>query len=646
MNKMSVTDIPLKGKRVLVRVDFNVPLDENRKISDESRIIGALPTIRYLIESGAKVILCSHLGRPKGKVVADLSLRPVADRLSELLPGTQVLFANDVIGDDAVTKAATLSDGDVLLLENLRFHPEEEKNDPDFAKKLASLAEIYVSDAFGTVHRAHASTEGVAHYLPAVCGFLIDKELSIMGKALSNPARPFVAILGGKKVGDKIGVIQNLLKKCDYLLIGGAMSYTFYKAMGLSVGDSLVDTDSIELAASLMREARARGVNMLLPVDCIVAKEFSADSERLTVKYNAMPDGYQGLDIGPETAKLYSNIIHGANTVVWNGPLGVFEMEPFATGTRAIAEACSECNGTTIIGGGDSAAAVNKFGLADKMTHISTGGGASLEFLEGKTLPGVAALKDKSTGRRLLIAGNWKMNKTPSEAAELIDALKPLLSQSDADVVVCPPFVDLAVAKAHLSGSNIHLGAQNIHWAKSGAFTGEVSADMLKELGVEYAIIGHSERRQFFSETNETVNMRTKAALSAGIIPIVCVGETLEQREGGVTDELLARQVSALYCGIERKQAEKIIIAYEPIWAIGTGKTATNEEADRTIGAIRQSISSLFDDAFANAVRILYGGSMNAKNAAGLKAMPNIDGGLIGGASLSAEDFAKVVNNK
>ncbi len=646
MNKMPVTDIPVKGKRVLVRVDFNVPLDENLKISDESRIIGALPTIRYLIKMGAKVILCSHLGRPKGKVVSELSLRPVADRLCELLPDTRILFAHDVVGDDAAAKAAQLNDGDILLLENLRFHPEEEKNDPEFAKKLSSLADIYVSDAFGTVHRAHASTEGVAHYLPAVCGFLIDKELSIMGKALSDPARPFVAILGGKKVGDKIGVIRNLLKKCGCLLIGGAMSYTFYKAMGLNVGDSLVDTDSIELAGSLMDEARTRGVNMMLPVDCVVAKEFSPDSEHITVKYNAIPDGYQGLDIGPETAKLYSDLIRSAKTVVWNGPLGVFEMAAFAGGTRAIAEACSECSGITIIGGGDSAAAVNKFGLADKMTHISTGGGASLEFLEGRTLPGVAALNDKPVVRRILIAGNWKMNKTPLQTAELIDSLKPLVLEADADIVICPPFVDLAIAHEHLKGSNIHLGAQNMHWAQKGAFTGEISADMLKELGVEYVIIGHSERRQYFGETNETVNMRTKAALCSGIIPIVCVGETLEQRESGVTDEFLASQVNALYSGIEREQAAKIIIAYEPIWAIGTGKTATNDEADSTISAIRKAISKLFDDTFADSARILYGGSMNAKNAAGLKAMPNIDGGLIGGASLSAEDFSKVVNNK
>ena len=642
MTKLSVTDVPVRGKRVLVRVDFNVPLDENLVITDESRIVGALPTVRYLIENGAKTILCSHLGRPKGKFVPEMSLAPVAKRLAELLPGVNVIFANDIIGEDAKKKASELKDGEVLLLENLRFHKEEEKNDPEFAKALSEYAELYVSDAFGTVHRAHASTEGVAHYLPAVCGFLIEKELRVMGGALTEPARPFVAILGGKKVGDKIGVIRNLLNKCDTLLIGGAMSYTFFKAMGYEIGDSLLDAESIDLAKELLEEAKEKGVRMLLPVDCVVGKEFAPDTEHMTVPFDKMPAGYQGLDIGEETAKLYGDVIREAKTVVWNGPMGVFEMDAFAKGTEAVARACAECEGTTIIGGGDSASAINKFGLGEKMSHISTGGGASLEFLEGKTLPGVAALMDRPC-RRIMIAGNWKMNKNKEEAKQLVEALKPLVTEAECDVVVCPPFVDLCCCAKHLEGSNIKLGSQNIHWAAKGAFTGEISADMLKTIGVSYAIIGHSERRQYFGETDETVNMRTRAALDNEITPIVCVGESLEQREAGITDMVLAGQVRALYSGIEAEQAAKIIIAYEPIWAIGTGKTATNEEANRTIGAIRKVVAELYGIEFAQNTRILYGGSMNAKNAAGLKAMPEIDGGLIGGASLVAEDFAKVI---
>lgn len=393
--KKTVKDVDVRSKRVLVRVDYNVPLDANGNVSDDKRITASLPTINYLLEQGARIILCSHLGRPKGEVKKEFSLAPVAKRLKELLPNVNIYFASDCIGEEAQQKAAALKDGEILLLENLRFHKEEEKNDPEFAKKLASLAEIYVNDAFGTVHRAHASTAGVAAYLPAVAGFLIGKELSIMGGALENPERPFVAILGGAKVADKIGVITNLLNKCDTLLIGGGMAYTFFKAMGYEIGDSLLDAESIDLAKQLMETAKEKGVKLLLPVDTVVAKAFAADAEHMTVAANAIPAGWQGLDIGEKTRELFAAEIKNAKTVIWNGPMGVFEFPEFAKGTEAVAKACAECGGTTIIGGGDSASAVKKLGYADKMTHISTGGGASLEFLEGKVLPGVAALNDK-----------------------------------------------------------------------------------------------------------------------------------------------------------------------------------------------------------------------------------------------------------
>lgn len=393
--KKTIKDVDVRSKRVLVRVDYNVPLDANGNVSDDKRITASLPTINYLLEQGARIILCSHLGRPKGEVKKEFSLAPVAKRLKELLPNVNIYFASDCIGEEAERKAAALKDGEILLLENLRFHKEEEKNDPEFAKKLASLAEIYVSDAFGTVHRAHASTAGVAAYLPAVAGFLIGKELSMMGGALENPERPFVAILGGAKVADKIGVITNLLNKCDTLLIGGGMAYTFFKAMGYEIGDSLLDAESIDLAKQLMETAKEKGVKLLLPVDTVVAKAFAADAEHMTVAANAIPAGWQGLDIGEKTRELFAAEIKNAKTVIWNGPMGVFEFPEFAKGTEAVAKACAECGGTTIIGGGDSASAVKKLGYADKMTHISTGGGASLEFLEGKVLPGVAALNDK-----------------------------------------------------------------------------------------------------------------------------------------------------------------------------------------------------------------------------------------------------------
>ena len=395
MAKKTIQDIDVSGKRVLVRVDFNVPLAEDGTVSDDKRIVAALPTIRYLLEHNAKVILCSHLGRPKGQVNPKYSLAPVGARLSELLPDTKIWFAEDTVGESAKTAIDDMKDGEIVLLENVRFYPEEEKNDPEFAQKLASLADIFVSDAFGTVHRAHASTAGVAAYLPAVAGFLIGKELGVMGEALDNPKRPFVAILGGAKVADKIGVIKNLLGKCDSLIIGGGMAYTFLKAQGYGIGTSLLDAESIDLAKDIMAEAKAKNVNFLLPIDTVVATEFDANAEHKVVPSTEIPDGWMGMDIGPKTAELFKKTIVEAATVVWNGPMGVFEFPAFAEGTKKVAEACAECAGTTIIGGGDSASAVKKLGFADKMTHISTGGGASLEFLEGKTLPGVAVLNDK-----------------------------------------------------------------------------------------------------------------------------------------------------------------------------------------------------------------------------------------------------------
>ncbi len=394
MNKKTVRDLDLKGKKVLVRVDFNVPMDENKQITDENRIIGALPTISYLMGQGAKVVLCSHLGRPKGEFNMKYSLAPVAARLSEHLK-TQVKMAKDVIGEDADKVAASLKDGEVALLENLRFHKEEEKNDEAFAKKLASYADVYVNDAFGTAHRAHASTEGVAHYLPAVSGFLIEKELKFMGKALDNPDRPFVAILGGAKVSDKLGVINNLLEKVDTLIIGGGMAYTFTVAGGGQVGQSLLEADKVDYAREMMEKAEKKGVKLLLPVDTIIADKFDNYANIKVVPTGEIPDGWQGLDIGPKTCELFADAIKNAKTVIWNGPMGVFEMPNFAKGTKAVAQALADSEATTIVGGGDSAAAVTQMGFADKISHISTGGGASLEFLEGLVLPGVAALNDK-----------------------------------------------------------------------------------------------------------------------------------------------------------------------------------------------------------------------------------------------------------
>ena len=394
MSKKTVRDIDLKGKKVFVRCDFNVPMDENQNITDNRRIVAALPTIKYLIEQNCKIILASHLGRPKGEVKPEFSLAPVAKELSKQL-GQEVLMAKDVIGESAKSLAENLQEGQVMLLENVRFHREETDNNPEFAKELASMAEIFVNDAFGTAHRAHASTEGVSHYLPSVSGFLIEKELKFLGDALNNPERPFVAILGGAKVSDKIGVIDSLLEKVDTLMIGGGMAYTFFKAQGYEVGNSLCEPDKCELALNLMKKAEEKGVKFLLPIDTKVGKEFKPDTESKTVAWTEIPEGWEGFDIGEKTIEMFKNELKTAKTVVWNGPLGLFEFDQFAIGTNAIAHALAELDATTIIGGGDSAAAVEKAGLADKMTHISTGGGASLEFLEGKKLPGIECLQDK-----------------------------------------------------------------------------------------------------------------------------------------------------------------------------------------------------------------------------------------------------------
>ncbi len=393
LNKKTVEDLQVTGKKVLVRCDFNVKM-ENGVITSDKRIVASLPTIKYLIANGAKVILCSHLGRPKGEVVPEFSLAPVAARLSELL-GQEVKMAKDVVGESAQALAADLKDGEVLLLENVRYEKGETKNDPELSKKFADLAELYVNDAFGSAHRAHSSTAGVAEHLPAACGYLIQKEIEFIGGALENPKRPLVAILGGAKVSDKIGVITNLIDKCDTLIIGGGMAYTFMKSLGYNIGTSLLEADKVELAAEMMKKAEEKGVKFLIPVDNKVGKEYAADTEAMIVDSDDIPDGWMGLDIGPKTQKIFADAVKDAGTVIWNGPMGVSEWEAFASGTVAVATAIADSDAISIIGGGDSAAAIQKLGFADKMSHISTGGGASLEYLEGKVLPGIAALNEK-----------------------------------------------------------------------------------------------------------------------------------------------------------------------------------------------------------------------------------------------------------
>ena len=641
VQKKTVQDIDVKGKRVIVRVDFNVPQDKDGKITDDKRIQGALPTIRYLLDQGAKIILVSHLGRPKGGPEPKYSMKPAADRLAELL-GRPVILAADVVGEDAKAKAAALKAGEILMLENVRFMKEETKNKPAFARELASMADIFVNDAFGTAHRAHASTAGIANFLPSVCGFLIQREIDVMGSALTDPKRPFVAILGGAKVSDKIAVIENLLTKVDTLIVGGGMAYTFLKAQGFGVGKSICEEDRIELAKALIQKAKEKGVSFLLPSDNVVADRFAADAAARTVPSDEIPDGWMGLDIGPETIATFSAAIRGAGTVVWNGPMGVFEFDRFATGTREVARAVADSGAVSIIGGGDSAAAVELLGFADKVTHISTGGGASLEFLEGKVLPGIDCLMDKNP-RRNLAAGNWKMNKGPADAVKFAELLKTRVVDATAEVVVAPPFVSLPALLETLAFTNVKLAAQNCHFEEKGAFTGEVSAAMLAEMGIPYVIIGHSERRQYFAETDATVNKKIHAALKWGLRSIVCVGETLSQREAGETAALVKSQVVQALEGVPAAKMIFITIAYEPIWAIGTGRVATDAQAQEVCALVRATVKGLYGAAVAADLRVLYGGSVSAENAAGLFGMADIDGGLVGGASLKEDDFAVIV---
>jgi triosephosphate isomerase (TIM) len=641
VRKKTVEDINVTGKKVIVRVDFNVPIDDSGKITDDQRIVGALETIRYLLKNNAKIILVSHLGRPKGFEMK-YSMAPVAKRLSELL-STEVIMAKDVIGPDAKTKAAALEDGQILMLENVRFHKEETDNDPAFARELASMAEIYVNDAFGTAHRAHASTAGIADYLPAVSGFLIKKEIEFLGGALNDPKRPFVAILGGAKVSDKIGVIEALLDKVDTLIIGGGMAYTFLKAKGYKIGDSICEDDKIDLAKKLMEKANKNGVRLMLPIGSIVGKDFSNDTETKYVPSDAMPDGWKGMDIGSLTVEKFAAEIAKAKTIFWNGPMGVFEFPKFAEGTRAIAKAVADSGAISIVGGGDSAAAVEQLGFAGKITHISTGGGASLEYLEGKELPGIACLDDLNP-RKKVIAGNWKMHKTPAETIEFIKDLAPAVKSAGSTVILAVPFVCIPAALEAAADTNIMIAAQNMHWEENGAYTGEIAGNMLSGLGVRYVIIGHSERRQYFGETDATVNRKAHAAFSNGITPIICVGESLNQREDGVTKELVRMQVKIALRGLSKEQAASLIIAYEPIWAIGTGKTATSAQAEEVCCIIREMVQELFGDDTAANVVIQYGGSIKPSNAKELFEMMNIDGGLVGGASIKTGDFEKIVN--
>ena len=640
MDKKTVRDLDVAGKKVLVRVDFNVPLNDKGEITDDTRITASLPTIQYLLEQKAAVILMAHLGRPKGQVKPELSLAPVAKHLGKLL-GKKILFAPDCVGEAAQAAASKLKPGHILLLENLRFHKEEEKNDMEFAEKLASLADLYVNDGFGVSHRAHAPVEGVTHFLPAAAGFLLEKEIQYVGQAVTNPLHPFVAIIGGAKVSDKIGVISNLLDKVDTLLIGGGMANTFLAAQGYKMGKSLVEEDKLDLAKELLAKAKKNKVNMLLPTDLVMAAAFAPDAEHVTEKVKNLNQAYMALDIGAETSKAYAEALADAKMIVWNGPMGVFEMDAFCKGTEAVAKAVAKSRATSIVGGGDSVAAIEKLGLAKRITHISTGGGASLEYLEGKVLPGVAALDDL---RRKMIAGNWKMHKTVSEAVELAEDIVMETNGTLNEVVIFPPFTALETVADAIDGKHVGYGAQDLHWEDKGAFTGAVSGAMIADICAEYVLVGHSERRTIFGENEKIVASKIIAAYRNGLKPMLCVGENLAEREAGKTARKINMQLKSALRVISAEDAENLVVAYEPIWAIGSGKAATPEDALEVCTLIREKIGKIFTPDIARKVRILYGGSVNEKNAASFN-LSGIDGVLVGGASLKADTFAAIVRS-
>jgi triosephosphate isomerase len=644
--KRSLTDYPLAGKRVLVRVDFNVPLEGGRVV-DDTRIRAALPTVAYLLDQGCSVVLMSHLGRPKGQVVEALRLAPVAARLAELL-GRPVATTDDCVGPVAAQAAAALKPGDVLLLENLRFHAEETSNDAGFARQLASLGDVYVNDAFGTAHRAHASTEGVTHYLPSVSGLLMTKELEVLGRLLRDPARPFVVVLGGLKVTDKISLIRHMLTIADTVLIGGAMANAFLAAKGYEVGTSKGAGDEVAVARDILAEAEQAHGELVVPTDVVVAREPVAGAQTRAASADGIAADEMALDIGPQTTAEFVRRLRGAGTVYWNGPMGLFEIGEFAAGTKAIGEAIAAGVAVTVAGGGDTVSAVRSFGLEGRLTHVSTGGGASMEFLEGRALPGVEALMDKTAAatnarRRPLMAGNWKMYKTRADTRAFFAAFVPLVAGvDDRDVLLCPPDVCLETALAGTAGSDVQVGAQTMHYAAEGAFTGETAPAMLAELGVPFVILGHSERRQYYNENDADLARKVRAALDAGLRPILCCGETLEEREAGRTEEKVGGQLDADLAEITPAELATVAVAYEPIWAIGTGVTATPAQAQETVAFCRRRIRERFGDA-ADGVRILYGGSVKPDNIDELMAQSDIDGVLVGGASLDPQGFSRIV---
>ena len=663
----TVKTVDLKGKRIIMRVDFNVPMKDG-VVQDDTRITAAIPTIKYILAQGAKTLtLMSHLGDPskdaeKAKAKAEKDgktfdydkyikgkhrMEPIAAYLQKKLgKNATVVFA----GEDGCYNKKKFIDsqkpGTVIMLENTRFHKEETAKDPKdldkLAKALAEYGDIFVNDAFGTAHRDHASTASIAKFVPvSVAGFLMEKEVNYLEPIVTNPIKPLIAIIGGAKVSSKITVLESLLKNSSALVIGGGMAYTFLKAQGKKIGKSLVEDDQIDTAKKILEAAKKAGVEIVLPVDHIGAEKFDAASKPVIIAAANIPDKLMGMDVGPKTLAKYKEVLAKAKTIVWNGPVGVFEFDAFAKGTEEVAKLVAAATGSgviTVVGGGDSVAAVNKFGLASKMSHVSTGGGASLELLEGKKLPGIEVTRS----RDYFIAGNWKMHMTRCESVELAKALVKSLKNGKHKYMAAPSFTNLETAGQIFCCTNILLGAQNCAAEEQGAHTGEVSVLQLKDLGVKVIILGHSERRHTYKEDDALINKKVKLALAHGFETILCIGETLDEREKGKVEAVCKRQIEKGLEGVSAADLGRVTIAYEPVWAIGTGKNATPEDAQAVHKYVRGLIEKLYGKEAARQIVIQYGGSVKPENAAQLMAMEDIDGALVGGASLKPETFTPI----
>jgi len=645
MGFKTLSDIDVKGRRVFLRADLNVPIN-NGVITDATRISKTMPTLEYLLSRGASIVLCSHLGRPKGiGYEAKLSMAPVAEWLKN--HGLDLTLASGIIGKTVEAEAASLKPGQILLLENLRFDKRESENNPGFVKKLSCLADIYVNDAFSAAHRAHASVSGVTlEFAPnrAVVGLLMEKELAAMSKIMHNHDRPLLVIMGGSKVSEKIGIIRHFLGKADTILIGGAMSFTFLKEMGVNIGNSLYEKDKLDLAKSLRQEANISGTNLILPLDHLVAKEIDANAECHITQNQDVPEGSMGLDIGPETVATYVEEIRKARTILWNGPMGVFELDPFATGTMAIAEEMADTadrGNFVLVGGGDSVTAAAKAGVTERMSYVSTGGGASLEFLSGMELPGITTIQDAHTTVKpvKMIIANWKMNHLYKDAAKFCLKFKASHKAIDGVVVaIAPPTTMLSYLSKEL-GSMVSLYGQNAHFEPNGAFTGEVSMAQIRDAGATGVILGHSERRQYCSETDEILLCKIKSAWTNSLTPILCIGETMDQLDDGSALNVIKRQLRIL-SGLG---TGPISIAYEPRWAIGTGRRANVNQIDDMHNFIRIQLIDLLGIA-GRKVPILYGGGVTTDNFGEIIKITEVSGCLVGGASLDANKFLALVS--